>query len=305
MESQTGRPWREELVERRLAEHRVHVEHLRRGHRREVEHVVADPGADPRLLAWQHEHAVRQVVGVVRRPGRAVHPAASCGCSSTSRGRPGRRAARCTLHEPNEMNQRRAPARSPDVAPCGPGRPGRWGSVGQQRRDLRLGRAVEGLPGREQHVEEAVVLEPGFVVAVGDGVVQPGGALERRLAVEGRVDPARERRRGGNLSASSPPVRNLSRCSPSATTSAAASQAWSARPAAARRRRACPPRATPSARAASTAAVHPAGVAGQVVGVAQRDLEPVDPLAASWRTSAHLRSRRPRRSRPRRPARPR
>ena len=43
-----------------------------------------------------------------------------------------------------------------------------------------------------QDVEEAVVLEAGLGVAVPQRLVQPGRALERRLAVERRVDPARE-----------------------------------------------------------------------------------------------------------------
>ena len=49
--------------------------------------------------------------------------------------------------------------------------------------------AVEELPGRDEQVEEAVVLEAGLRVAVANRLVQAGGALERRLAVEGRVHP--------------------------------------------------------------------------------------------------------------------
>ena len=60
---------------------------------------------------------------------------------------------------------------------------------------------------------------------VPQGVVQPGRALERRLPVQRRVDPARPgSARSGTGAASSPPVRNFSRSSASATSSAAASQ---------------------------------------------------------------------------------
>src|SRR4051795_7701578 len=58
--------------------------------------------------------------------------------------------------------------------------------------DLRHRAAVEGAPGREQHVEEPVVLEAGLVVAVAHGVMKAGRALVRRLAVERGVDPGRD-----------------------------------------------------------------------------------------------------------------
>ena len=101
----------QELVERRLPEHGVHVEHLGCCDRGEVEDVVADPGADPGLLAGQHEDAVRQVVGVVRRTARAVDPAAQASLLDEAQAdEVVERLA--TLQEPNEVNQRRAPVRS-------------------------------------------------------------------------------------------------------------------------------------------------------------------------------------------------
>ena len=69
--------------------------------------------------------------------------------------------------------------------------------VVEHLRDLRATAAVEGDPGGEQDVEEAEVLEAGLVVAVADGVVEAGRALERRLAVERGVDPGRDRAGGG------------------------------------------------------------------------------------------------------------
>src|SRR3954452_22833790 len=69
--------------------------------------------------------------------------------------------------------------------------------VVEHLRDLGARAAVEGDSRGEQDVEEAEVLESGVVVAMAYGVVQPGGALERRLAVEGGVDPGRDGRGGG------------------------------------------------------------------------------------------------------------
>ena len=75
----------------------------------------------------------------------------------------------------------------------------------------------ERVGGRDQHVEQAVVLEAGLSVGVADGVVQPGGQLERQLALdagdqEGGQLPARwgtrpaSCRRCGTSPACQPPL---------------------------------------------------------------------------------------------------
>ncbi len=119
-----------------------------------------------------------------------------------------------------------------------------------------------------------MVLEAGLVVAVTHGVVQPGRALVRRLAVERGVDPGRDGRRR--------PGRGAPRCRRCGTSSELGLSdcvggrqpvGGRARPAGARRTPGCrssPPR---SRARASTAALIAADVAGQVVEVADRGLE--------------------------------
>ena len=107
------------------------------------------------------------------------------------------------------MNQRRVrgqagPGRAPASRPSA--------SVSSSTAATSAIAAVEAGPGGEQHVEEAVVLEAGLRVAVPQRVVQPGGALERQLAVErGRRCSAASSRGVGKASAVTPPVRSLSR----------------------------------------------------------------------------------------------
>ena len=120
-------------------------------HRREVEHEVTDPYADPGLLAGGREDAVRQVVHVeddpaAPRPRRRVIAELR---SSTVRSS----CASLTQHEPNEVNHRRAPARSvvTRAARAAPS------VCSRLCHDLGGRRAVEGPAGRHQDVEEAVV----------------------------------------------------------------------------------------------------------------------------------------------------
>ena len=127
------------------------------------------------------------------------------------------------------------------------------------------------------------------VAGVPDRVVQAGRALERRLAVERGVDPAGEPWAAGNRSASSPPVRNFSRSSAAATSSAAASHAVGG----ADVRQLDVHRHVVVEEPVGAGRVdggdHPPGVAGEVVEVAQRDLEPGDAspsFAASRRAPA-------------------
>ena len=102
-----------------------------------------------------------------------------------------RRSARgsATEHDPNDVNQRRAPARSSSRAASD--QHATLALFEHHHRVVHRG-AVEQQPGRDQDVEEPVVLEA-VLAGVPDRVVQPGGALERGLPVERGVDPARER----------------------------------------------------------------------------------------------------------------
>ena len=117
-------------------------------------------------------------------------------------------------------DQRRAPARSRSAAwpaSAGPSCLSRT-LDGPRRRG-----AVEGLTGRDQDVEEAVVLEP--VVAVWrtawcSPAVHLNGVSRSSAASIHRASTCA----AGKADASRPPVRNFSRSSASATTSAAASQ---------------------------------------------------------------------------------
>ncbi len=130
-------------------------------------------------------------------------PAAPCdpGRHDATSPRSRRSASGCsTSQEPNDVNQRRAPARS--SVGCLAREHGAVAPL-EDLDDLVERGAVEGLPGGDQDVEEAVVLEA-VVAGVAYGVVQPGRALERRLAIERRVDPPRQRVRrgeGGGLEA--------------------------------------------------------------------------------------------------------
>ncbi len=67
---------RHQRVERGRGEDRRQVELVGGRDRRQVEHQVADPHADPGGVVPADEHAVRQVVDVVRRSGSAVDPGA-------------------------------------------------------------------------------------------------------------------------------------------------------------------------------------------------------------------------------------
>ena len=137
------------------------------------------------------EHAVRQVVDVVRRAGSAVDPGASRSVSQSSSSPSAIRSSRgsVTQQEPNEVNHRRAPDRARCRAPSR--RSGSPVLLLRGSRPRRRGRRRRRRPGREQDVEEAVVLEAGRRVAVPHRVVQPGGALERQS--RGRA-PRRSRR---------------------------------------------------------------------------------------------------------------
>ena len=172
------------------------------------------------------------------------------------------------------MNQRRAPARSRSRAVSTSDRAARAARAGRRPRR----RAA---PSKASRVATSTLRKPWCskpsLAGVPDGAVQPGGALERRLAVERRVDPARPARAAaGKACASSPPVRNFSRSSAAATSSAAASQA----PVELDVRELDVDRHVVVEHALGAGGVdggdHPAGVAGQVVGVAQRDLEARD-----------------------------
>ena len=221
--SQTVASHGQEPVQPRLRPDRREVRSVagvaaERGDGRGVHHEVADAYADPRRGARGREHAVRQVVEVVRRAGRSSYPAHSSPSSTRSS------CASSTLHDPKEVNQRlvraassgSAESRSASAAPsvCS-------STCGHVVRGAAVERGARG----QQHVEEAVVLEAGLLVAVPHRVVQPGRALERQLAVEGRLDAGGElAQRSGTGPADAPPVRNFRWISRAASSSRAASQ---------------------------------------------------------------------------------
>ena len=241
--------------------------------RREVDDLVADPRRRP--AAARRRWRRRRRAGCRCRSATRRRRRPRCGVTTSSaRARRRSSSGSATLHEPNDVNHRRAPARSARRCQRDAGRRRR----SRRGRDATSARRApsNATPGREQHVEEAVVLEAGLVVAVPQRVVQPGRALERRLPVQRGVDPGRHaRRRSGTGAASSPPVRSLSRCSAAATSS-------SARPASRGSASVCGQLdvhrglvvEVPLGAGGVDRGDDPAHVAGQVVEVAQRDLQP-------------------------------
>ena len=196
---------RHEGVERRLGELRPPGLAVQVDHPGPV--VVVVPHADPARTARDREDAVRQVV-----EPEPVH-----------RDEPELAQVGQRLGDRAGAERREPATGAGQVELTSPGRERRAVALLQHVDDLVQRGAVEGPPGRDQHVEEAVVLEA-VVAGVPHGVVQAGRALERRLAVQRRVDPAASACAAGNAAASSPPVRNFSRSSAAATSSAAASQ---------------------------------------------------------------------------------
>ena len=95
------------------------------------------------------------------------------------------------------------------------------------RGDAGRCRPRSGRADREQHVEEAVVLEAGRRVGVPDGVVQPGGALERDARARRRPASVagQLRLRTGTARPRTPPVRSLARYRVPARTSSTSSRA--------------------------------------------------------------------------------
>ena len=180
----------------------------------EVDDGVAHPHSDPRAPAGGREHAVGQVLEPEERIGGNVD-GRSCEGSFDLRRR-GRKTARgagrrdrsgvrgcCTCRRIGRRCERRRRRR--------PGGRARVRAISAPSRSARVAAncvdvgAAECVPGGEQHVEEAVLLEPGVRIGVADGVVQPGGGLERDArAVDGgaggrefvlvRVEPRRPRR---------------------------------------------------------------------------------------------------------------
>ena len=126
-------------------------------------------------------------------PRRSVHPGHR-GASSSPRASRSSRGS-LTLQEPYDVNHRRVRAHRV-VALVAPLLEQHVGDPFLEGRHhlVRPG-AVERQPGREQDVDEALVLEA-VRARVPQRVVQPGRALERRLPVERRVDPVGQGRRG-------------------------------------------------------------------------------------------------------------
>ena len=167
------------------------------------------------------------------------------------------------LHEPNDVNQRRARARS---------------STGPSARSSRVAddvvrcRAVEGPQGRDEDVEEAVVLEA-VVAGVPQRPVQTGRALERRLAVQGRVDPRGESGRGGKGGLRARRCGTSAAALPRPPRRRRRATGGSARSAAARRRPAASGSSEPASRAAYTAATTRWALPARSSRSRKRDLE--------------------------------
>ena len=100
------------------------------------------------------------------------------------------------------------------------------GALGEYLSGVCGVRAVEQRGRGEQDVEEAVVLEAGVGGAVAHGVVQPGSAFERQIAVEAPGDRGGEFRLGGKGVAVVPPVRSFA-CAP-VPASASRAPGWAA-----------------------------------------------------------------------------
>ena len=111
------------------------------------------------------------------------------------RARSGRRAGRCTPQQPNERNDgayvgaRRRRPRPHELDQR------RRAALGQHSRDASADAAALRDPGGDEHVEDAVLLEAGRRVGVPDGVVQPGGELERQPRARAQRDAGRRRAR--------------------------------------------------------------------------------------------------------------
>ncbi len=136
-------------------------------------------------VVQSHPDAFAAVSAGVDAVGQMVDPEAAHSRPRASRSSYGS----LTLQEPNEVNHLRVRA---IVSGAELGEPGHQG-VG-----IALGEYADGVvtverrPGRQEHVEEAVMVEPRLGVGVGDRVVQAGRALERCLAIQGGADPLGE-----------------------------------------------------------------------------------------------------------------
>ena len=140
-----------------------------------------------------------------------------------------------------------------------------------------------------------MVLEPGVLVAVADGVVQPGGALERQLAVERGVEQAASSARRGTRrrhAAGAELQLELGR----GELVERGEPAVRRRPPAAAAARRRPATSSSSSRERVDHRDQPARVAGQVVLVAQRELD----APAATRPAARVAQVTPARSRRRR-----
>ena len=186
---------RHEGVQGRRLEHVTAVETFGGGKRREVDDVVAEGDAHPGLLVGRGEHAVREVLHRERRvrgnvqPGHATPPDRPS-ASSSSIGSVTRTAAegpeRPADGEAVQLGPREHPLDEPvHVA---------LGETGDHDVEV-LARQCVG--GRDQHVEHAVLLEPGLRLGPADDVVQARGQLERQPALDGRDQEVGQRRLGG------------------------------------------------------------------------------------------------------------
>ena len=175
---------------------------------------VADPDADAGTSSpgWR----TRRRAGCRRRTSDPAAPSTQVGrviVAHQSQRRRGRAAGSATLHDPNEVNQRRAPAQPGLVG----GRPSSWlASVSSSTAATSSTPA----PSRLARVASSTLRKPWCVEARSSGSrcrtawCSPAVHLNAQLAVQGRADAGGAARPGvGKASASGPPVRNFRRWS--------------------------------------------------------------------------------------------
>src|SRR6266508_744683 len=216
---------REEVVQRRLVEQLRPVQHVGRRHRRQVDQLVPDRGADPRLFVGVPEHAEGQVVGPEGRAfgyGDPGHPRTS---ASTRPSAARSSSGSAMLHEPNDVNQRRTP-----LCCCSSSPRQRSASAAPSRFSSTVTTSSGPAPSRHERVASSTFRKPWCSKPVSAAVCRTawcrpavhlnGTSRSRQPAMNAATCSE-----VGNRSADSPPVRSLAAYPASATTSSARSQA--------------------------------------------------------------------------------
>ncbi len=286
-----GRPrvaaLRHQRVERGRREDRCQVQLVRGRDRCQVEHQVADPHADPGGVVPADEHAVRQVVDVVRRSGSAVDPGARVGghvggghTSSSSPVLMSSSRGSVTEQEPNEVNQRRPPESS--VSKASPTRAplsccSRIPTTSSREAPSKACRVATRTL-RKPWCSKPVAASRWRSAPCSPAVHLNGVSRSRAASIQAASAGA-----DGKACASVPPVRNFSRSSAAAISSAAASQPAVGSQSVLRQLDVDGHVVAQLAAHLVDRGDHAPGVAGEVVGVAQRDLDAGDLEAEALR----------------------